>query len=138
MIQERIVNRIDQEVSSFQSGFRQGSGTREGIFNLRTICERSLEMNNDVYICFIDYTKAFDRVKHEKLIECLSEIGIDERDLQIITKLYWEQTAAVRTEHGATAEFKIRKGVRQGCVLSPSLFNLYTENFLAKLKTLGE
>ena len=52
------------------------------------------------------------------MIECLSEIGINDKDLQIITKLYWEQTATVRTENGVTKEFQIKKGVRQGCVLS--------------------
>ena len=110
VIGQRIVKKIDNEVSRLQSGFRTGSGTREGIFNLGTVCER-----------------AFDRVKHSKIIECLSEIGIDDKDLQIITKIYWEQTAVVKTEHGTTEEFQVKKGVRQGCVLSPSLFNLYTE-----------
>ena len=89
----------DNEVSRLQSGFRTGSGTREGIFNLRTVCEQATDLGKDAYICFIDYTKAFDRVKHSKIIECLSEIGIDDKDLQIITKIYWEQTAMVRTEH---------------------------------------
>ena len=54
-------------------------------------------------------------------------MGIDDKDIQIITKLYWEQTAAVRTEHGITTDFKNKKGVRQGYVLSPNLLNLYTE-----------
>ena len=117
-----------------QSGFKSGTGTREGIFNLRTICERSLEVQKNVYICFIDYTKAFDRVKHTKMIECLQEIGIDDKDLQIITKLYWEQTAVVRTGSRVTSEFKIKKGVRQGCILSPSLFNLYTEQIFREVE----
>ena len=60
------------------------------------------------------------------MIECLSEIGIDDKNLQIITKLYWEQSASVRKESGMTSEFKIKVGVQQGCVLSPNLFNLYT------------
>ena len=68
------------------------------------------------------------------VIECLSEIGIDDKDLQIITKMYWEQTAVVRTEHGITEEFQIKKGVRQGCVLSPSLFNLYTEKIFREIE----
>ena len=72
-------------MSRLQSGFRPGTGTREGIFNLRTICERAAGVQKDVYICFIDYTKAFDRVKHLKMIECLSEIGIGGTDLQIIS-----------------------------------------------------
>ena len=65
---------------------------------------------------FIDYKKAFDSIKLSKIIKCLSEIGIDDKDLQIITKMYWEQTAVVRTEHGIKEEFQIKKGVRQGCV----------------------
>ena len=78
--------------------------------------------------------KAFDRVKHFKMIECLSEIGIDDKDLQIISKLYWEQSASVRTESGMTSEFKRKKGVRQGCVLSPNLFNLYTEKIFREVE----
>ena len=64
--------------------------------------------------------------KHFKVIECLSEIGIDDKDLQIMSKLYCEQSACVRTESGMTYEFKIKKGVRQGSLLSPNLSNLYT------------
>ena len=133
IIQQRIATRIDQEISELQSGFRKGSGTREGIFKLRTICERTIAMQKDVYICFIDYTKAFDRVNHTKMIECLSVIGVDDKDLQIITKLYWEQTAVVRTDNVISKEFKIKKGVRQGCVLSPTLFNLYTEKIFREM-----
>ena len=97
IIQQTMANKIDKEVSRLQSGFRPGTDTREGIFNLRTICERATDVQKDVYICFIDYTKAFDRVERFKMIECLSEIGIDDNDLQIISKLYWEQSASART-----------------------------------------
>ena len=121
-------------MSRLQSGFRPGTGTREGIFNLRTICERATDVQKDKYICFIDYTKAFDRVKHFKMMECLSEIGIDDKDLQIISKLCWEQSACVRTESGMTSELKIKKGVRQGCVLSPNWFNLYTEKIFREVE----
>ena len=68
------------------------------------------------------------------MIECLLEIGIDDKDLQIISKLYWEQSASVRTKSGMTSESKIEKGVRQGCVLSPNLFNLYTEKIFREVE----
>ena len=92
------------------------------VSELEQVCEREyfiygpyvkeqLMYKKNVYICFIDYTKPFDQVKHFKMIECLSEIGIDDKDLLIISKLYWEQSASVRTESGMTSEFKIKKGV---------------------------
>ena len=97
------------------------------ISNLRTINERYLERQKDVYICFIDYEKAFDRVNHDKLIEKLKLAGLDGKDIRIITRLYWEQVAVVQTEKGNLEGIKIRRGTRQGCVLSPYLFNLFTE-----------
>ena len=69
-------------------------GMREGIFNLRSICERAIEVGKEVYICFIDYAKACDQVKHSKMIECLKEIGVGATELQIITKLNWEQSVS--------------------------------------------
>ena len=111
IIQVRITAKINKEVSELQSGFRSGMGMREGIFSLRSICERALEVSKEVYICFIDYTKAFGQVKCSKMMECLKEIGVDDTELQIITKLYWKQSAVVRTESGLTAECKIKKGV---------------------------
>ena len=87
-----------------------------------------------MYICFIEYTKAFDRVNHTKLIECLKEIGVDDKDLQIIIKMYWEQTAVVRTKTGVSSGFKIKKDVRQGCVLSPNLYNLYMEKLFREIE----
>ena len=134
IIQLRVIDKVDKEVSRLQSGFRPGMGTREGIYNLRTMCARAMEINQDVYICFINYTKAFDRVKHSKMVKCVTEIGVDSKDLQIITKMYWEQTAVVRTESGVTSEFKIKKGVKQGCVLSSSLFKLYTEKIFREVE----
>ena len=111
IIQQRIGNKIDKECSNLQSGFPPGIGTREGVFNIRTILEGKVDVQQDVYICFIDYTKAFDQVNHTKLIECLKETGVDNKDLKIIAKMYWEQTAEVRTKYGVSSGFKIKKGV---------------------------
>jgi len=133
VIQSRIRQKVEQEISEVQSGFRPGVGTREGIFNLRSICERSLEIQKDVFICFIDYSKAFDNVKHHIIIDCLKEIGVDDKDINIISRLYWEQSATVKTKGGMTNKFDVKKGVRQGCVLSPCLFNLYTEKIFREI-----
>ena len=124
----------NKEIGDLQSGFQSGMGMREEIFNLRPICKRALEVGKEVYICFIDYIKAFHWVKHSKIIECLKEIGVDDTEVQNITKLYWEQSAAVRTESGLTAECKIKTGVRQGCALSSSLFNLYREKIFKEVQ----
>ena len=120
-----------------QSGFRPGKGTREGIFSIRTIRERAIKVGKDIYICFFDHSKEFDMVKHSKIIECLKEIGLDGKDLQIITKLYWDQTAVVHRESGVSTEFEIKKGVRQGCMLSPSLFNLYKEKIFREVENMN-
>ena len=124
IIQQRMANKIDKEVGRLQIGFRPGTGTREGVFNLWTICERATDVQKDVYICFIDYTKAFDPVKYFKMIECLSEIGIDDKDLQIITKLHWEESASVRTESGMTSEFKRKEYDR--AVYYHQIYSIYT------------
>ena len=87
-----------------------------------------------MYTCFIDYSKAFDSVKHEKLINCLKEIHLDGKDIQLITNLYWDQSASVRCNNETTQKIAIKKGVRQGCVLSPSLFNIYTENIFEHIR----
>lgn len=123
----RIKKKINAEVNEEQFGFRKESGTREAIFTIRNIIERYIEKKKTIYICFIDYAKAFDRVQHQKLITSLKNIGIDGKDLRLIANLYWDQTATVRVDGDTSASVEIKRGVRQGCVLSPSLFNLYTE-----------
>ena len=127
VITERNRRTFEREAGKTQSGFKKGMGTREGIFNFRMIMEKMLEKDRKVYICFIDYKKAFDRVYHEKLIEALKDLEVDGKDLMLIKNLYWEQTASIQTEDGYSESFPIKRGVRQGCVLSPSIFNVYTE-----------
>ena len=79
------------------------------------------------YFCFIDYAKVFDCVVHNKLWKILKEMGIPDHLTCLLRNLYAGQEATVRTEHGITDWFQIRKGVRQGCILSPCLFNLHAE-----------
>ena len=80
-----------------------------------------------IYFCFIDYAKVFDCVDHNKLWKILQEMWIPDHLTCLLRNLYAGQKATVRTGHGPTDWFKIGKGVRQGCILSPCLFNLYTE-----------
>ena len=84
------------------------------------------------YICFIDYTKAFDRVKHDLLFEILSKAGVPDKEINIIKNLYLQQKATVRYDNETYEEITIKRGVRQGCILSPCLFNIYTEYLLIR------
>ena len=108
-------------------GFVEDSGTRNAISMVRMISERGIEIQKDVYMCFIDYTKTFDNAKHDELFKLLSTLDINGKDLRLIRNLYWEQTACMRVGNDKSAYTKIKKGVRQGCVFSPDLFNLYSE-----------
>ena len=136
VIQERISKRIDCEVGSTQFGFRPRSGTREGLFAFNILAQKHIEVNQDLYTCFIDYSKAFDRVHHEQLINCLERIEIDGKDIRIITNLYWHQKAAIKIDNELSPFTAIQRGVRQGCVLSPYLFNIYTEFIFREVEDL--
>jgi len=136
IIMRRISNHIDSEISEEQAGFKKNSGTREAIFNLKMIAEKHLEKQKDLFICFIDYSKAFDSVNHKTLIETLQNIGIDENDVAIISRLYWNQITRIKTNTSLSDAVNIKKGVRQGCVLSPSLFNIYTEYIFRGLESM--
>ena len=102
------------------------------------IGERAIEHQQDLFLCFIDYQKAFDRVRHKELFKILANIQIDDKDMRIIRTIYCEQLAAVRLPDGLTNWFSIKRGVRQGCVMSPDLFNLYSEVILRELEGMPE
>ena len=91
------------------------------------IMEKAREFQKDIYFCFIDYVKAFNCVHHNKLWKILKEMGIPDHLICLLRNLYAGQEATVRTGHGTMDWFQIGKGVRQGCILSPCLFNFYAE-----------
>ena len=100
---------------------------------LRTLAERAIEIDEDLYLCFIVYTKASDTIKQENLINILKTLNTDERDLRVIKNLYWDQTAAIRYDNELGDFAKIKRGVRLGCVLSPDLFSLYSECIMREI-----
>ena len=134
IIMKRTRNKIKPEIDATQCGFVEGKGTVNAIFILRTIIEKALQVNKDLYLCFNDYTKAFDKVKHEEIINILENLDMDEKGLRKIKHLYWEQTAAVRMDNEVSNFQQIKRGVRQGCALSPDLFSLYREMIMPHLE----
>ena len=118
---------MNRELPDVEAGFRKGRGTRNQIANICWIIEKAREFQKNIYFCFIDYAKAFDCVDHNKLWKILKEMGTPDHLTCLLRNLYAGQEAIVRTGHGTTDWFQIRKGVHQGCILSPCLFNLYTE-----------
>ena len=133
VLMRRIRNKLLKEIGEEQFGFKKESGTRDAIFLLRIISERAIAMQNDVHLAFIDYEKAFDKVKHDILMTDLKSIGIDDKDLRIINNLYRDQIVAISVNDQLSDWVSILRGVRQGCVLSPDFFSLYAEYIMRKM-----
>ena len=128
ILQARLQQYVKHELPDVQAGFRKGRGTRDQIANIYWIIEKAREFQKNIYFCFIDYAKAFDCVDHNKLWKILQEIEIPDYLTCLLRNLYAGQEATVGTRHvGTTDWFHIRKGVCQGCILSPCLFNLHAK-----------
>ena len=118
---------MNRDLSDVHAGFRKARGTRGQTANICWIIEKAREFQKNIYFWFIDYAKAFDCVDHNKLWNILKEMGIPDHLTCLLRNLYAGQEATVRTVHGTTDWFQIRKRVRQGCILSLCLFNVYAE-----------
>ena len=127
ILQPRLQQHMNQEIPDVQAEFRKGRGTKAQIAHIPWIIEKAREFQKNIYFCFIDYTKTFECVDHNKLWKTLTEMGIPDHLTCLLRNLYAGEETTVRTGHGTIDWFQIRKGVRQGCVLSPCLFNLYAE-----------
>ena len=119
-----------QELPDVQAGFRKGRGTRDQIANILWIIEKPREFQKNTYLCFINYAKAFDCMDHEKLRKAVREMGILDHLTCLLKNLYAGQEATARTLCGTTDWFKIEKGIRQGCLLSPCFLILYAEHIM--------
>ena len=118
---------VNRELPDVQAGFIKGRGTRDQIANICWIIKKAREFQKNICFCFIDYAKAFDCVDHNQLWKILKEMGIPDHLTCLLRNLYAGQEATIRTGHGTTDWFQIGRGVCQGCILSPCLFNLYAE-----------
>ena len=125
-LQARLQQYMNQELPDVQAGFRKGRRTRDQIANICWVIEKAREFQKNIY-CFTDYAKVFDCVDHNKLWKILQEMGISDHLLCLLRNPCAGQEAIVRTGHGTTDWFQIEEGVRQGCLLSPCLFNFYAE-----------
>ena len=127
ILQARLQQYLNRELPDVQVGFRKGRETRDQIANICWTIEKAREFQKNINFCFVDYTKDFDYVDHSKLWKILQEMGIPGHLTCLLRNLYSGQEATVRTGHGTTDWFQIRKEVCQGCILSPCLSNLYAD-----------
>ena len=129
IIAERMELKLREETADEQAGFRPGKGTRNQILILKLVIEKDREQQRDLYLCFVDYWKAFDTVDHDTLWSNMNDLKF-RKHIQLIKAMYDQQKAAIRTSYGLTDRFEVNQGKRQGCILSPHLFNIYSETIM--------
>ena len=127
ILTKRIEYKVKDFISRNQFGFKRGCGTRDAIGVMRMLSERCIERGQNVYVCFVDFEKAFDRVNWVKMMNILKSLNIDWKDRKLIVELYMRQEAQVRVAGSESEPGIIGRGVRQGCPLSPLLFSIYVE-----------
>ena len=134
ILQARLQQYVNRELPDVKAGFRKGRGTKDQIANIRWIIKKARKFQKNIYFCFIDYAKDFDCVNRNKLensffffLRILKKMRIPDHLTCLLKNLYAGQEATVRSGHGKTDWFQIRKGVCQDYLLSPCLFNLYAE-----------
>ena len=126
ILRARLPQYMNRELD-VQAKLRKGRGTRDQIANIQWTIEKAREIQKNIYFCFTDYAKAFDCVDHNKLWKILKQMGIPDRLTCLLRNPYAGQEATIRTGHGTKDWFQTGKGVYQGCILPPCLFNFYAE-----------
>ena len=130
IILNRLQPKVEEILSEEQAGFRRGRSTTEQIFNIRVIIEKYLHHKLKIFSCFIDFKKAFDRVWHEALWASMHHYQMPKDLIEVISKLYADSTGTVLTAGQLSRQIECKTGVRQGCILSPTLFNLFLERIM--------
>ena len=130
IILNRLKPQAEKIIAEEQAGFRAGRSTTEQIFNLRILCEKYLQHQQDLYHVFTDFKRAFDRVWHAALWATMKKYNISTNLIQVIRNLYDKATSAVLFNSSIGDLFRTTVGVRQGCLLSPTLFNIFLERIM--------
>ena len=130
IILNRLRKKVEFELSECQAGYRSNRGTIDMLFILQILIEKIRNTKEEAFITFIDYSKAFDSVIHHHLFKVLVEMGFPRHLVSLIANLYEDQKATIRWNGEHCEYFGIEKGVRQGCILSPHLFSMYTEQLM--------
>ena len=130
VILNRLKHQANEIISEEQAGFMSGRSTAEQIFNLRSIIEKYHEHQQELYRVFIDFKKAFDRVWHQALWATMHKYNIDQNLIALIQELYSQATSSVYLDGDIGEWFRTTVGVRQGCLLSPTLFNIFLERIM--------
>lgn len=132
ILHERVRYFLNDQIPKEQAGFVRNKGTREQIQNVRQLVEKCREYNVPLVMGFLDYSKAFDCVRWKMLWQIMEEMGVPAHLIALIRNLYADSRAAVRLQEGHSPDFEASRGVRQGCILSPVLFNIYGEYIMRK------
>ena len=127
IIQTRIQKKTEETLSGSQAGFRAGRSTVDQLFSLRQLAEKFTEIGSPLYCCYIDYQKAFDTVSQEGLWKAMEHLGYPSKIVHLLQALYKTSKSSVRVNQELTDWFPTHTGVRQGCILSPQLFNILLE-----------
>ena len=130
ILQGRIQERANQFIGKNQFGFRRNCETRDAIGVLRRLIEKKIDFNEELSICFVDFEKAFDRVKWDILLKVMRMVGIDWKDRRLIENLYEHQSALIRMSNNLSDKCKIEQVVLQDCLISPTLFAVYIEEMM--------
>ena len=125
ILQARLQQYMNCELPDIQAGFKKAEELEIKLPTSAGSSKKQESSRKSIYFCFIDYAKAFDCVDHNKLRKILKEMGIPDHLTCLLRNVYAGKEATIRTGHGTTDWFQIGKGVRQGCIWSPCLFNLY-------------
>ena len=130
LLLKKVAKIMDSTVLECQSGFRPGRSTADHLFSLNQLFSNAIEFRKPLHACFIDLRKAYDTVNREALWHILRKTGISDKLLRLLRELHSDNTAVVKAYNRFSKKFTTNNGVRQGCVIAPTLFNIFLDHVI--------